>query len=169
MSFVAIAVVSVSATVAGAALSIKGQKNAAKAAEQAAEWNADQANKQANYDESVAQKNMRRERENNKRELARRRATSARGGLVESGAVSDNLIEASSRHQTEIDDIWEKAATASSTLRAKGQMGIWEAAVGSEAAKTNMWATGVGAVGSIANTAMKAKGGPSSPTAPPAG
>lgn len=164
MSFVAIAVVSVGTTLAGAAMSIQGQRNAAKAAEQAAEWNADQANKQAKYDESVAQKNMRRERENNKRELARRRATAARGGLVESGAVSDNLIEASSRHQTEIDDIWEKAATASSTLRAKGQMGIWEAAVGSQAAKTNMWATGVGAVGSVANTAMKFKGGGESPS-----
>ena len=165
MSFVAIAVVSVGTTIAGAALSIQGQKNAARAAEQAAEWNADQANKQANYDESVAQKNMRRERENNKRELARRRASAARGGLVESGAVSDNLIEASSRHQTEIDDIWEKTAAASSTLRAKGQMGIWEAAVGSQAAKTNMWATGVGAVGSVANTAMKFKtGGGESPS-----
>ena len=164
MSFVAIAVVSVGTTLAGAAMSIQGQRNAAKAAEQAAEWNADQANKQAKYDESVAQKNMRRERENNKRELARRRATAARGGLVESGAVSDNLIEASSRHQTEIDDIWEKAATASSTLRAKGQMGIWEAAVGSQAAKTNMWATGIGAVGSVANTAMKFKGGGESPS-----
>ena len=171
MAWVAIAVVSVGSTLAGAAVSIQGQRNAAKAADQAAEWNADQANKQAKYDESVAQKNMRRERENNKRELARRRAQSARGGLVESGAVSDNLIEASSRHQTEVDDIWEKAATASSTLRAKGQMGIWEAAVGSQAAKTNMWATGVGAIGSVAKTAMSAGGDTPEPAAatPPAG
>ena len=168
MAFVAIAVVSVGSTLYGAYANIQGQKYAAKSAqmaqlasEQAAQWNADQANKQADYDESVAQKNMRRERENNKRELARRRANSAKGGLQESGAVSDNLIEASSRHQQDIDDIWERAAMSSSNLRAKGQMGIWEAALGKNAgsaAKMNMWATGVGALGSVANTALKFKG-----------
>lgn len=157
MAFVAIAIVSAASTIGGAYMSIQGQKNAAKAAEQAAEWNADQANKQAAYEEGVAQKNMRRERDNNRRELARRRASSARGGLAESGAVTDNLIEASSRHQQEIDDIWERTAASSSAMRAKGQMGIWEAAVGSEAAKTNMLATGIGAVGSVAQTAMKFK------------
>jgi hypothetical protein len=165
MAFVAIAIVSATATIGGAVMSIQGQKNAAKAAEQAAEWNADQANKQADYNDSVAQKNMRRERENNKRELARRRASAARGGLAESGAVTDNLIEASSRHQQEIDDIWDRAAAQSSTMRAKGEMGIWEAAVGSEAAKTNMWATGIGAVGSVAQTAMKFKGPSAAPKA----
>jgi hypothetical protein len=165
MAFVAIAIVSATATIGGAVMSIQGQKNAAKAAEQAADWNADQANKQADYNDSVAQKNMRRERENNKRELARRRASAARGGLAESGAVTDNLIEASSRHQQEIDDIWERAAAQSSTMRAKGEMGIWEAAVGSEAAKTNMWATGIGAVGSVAQTAMKFKGPSAAPKA----
>ena len=144
-----------------------GQRQAAKAAEESAEWNADQLRKQANYDEGIAQKNMRRERENNKRELARRRAAGARGGLAESGAVTDNLIEASSRHQQEIDDMWDKAATASSTLRAKAQMGLWEAAVGAEAAKTNMWATGIGAVASVGKSAMSAGGGPA-PEAPAA-
>ena len=90
-------------------MSIQGQKQAAEAQARAsmmsAQWNADQANKQAAYDEGVAQQNIRRERDNNKRELARRRAASARGGLAESGAVTDNLIEASSRHQKEIDDM----------------------------------------------------------------
>ena len=70
MAFFAIA-----AAVVGGAVSIHGQRQAAKAAEQSAEWNADQQRKQAAYEETVAQKNMRRERENNKRELARRRAT----------------------------------------------------------------------------------------------
>ena len=171
MSWVAIAVVSIGSTLAGAAVSIQGQRNAAKAAEQSAEWNADQQRKQAAYEETVAQKNMRRERENNKRELARRRASAARGGLMETGAVSDELIEASERHQVEIDDIWEKASTQANTRRAQANMSIWEGQVGKEAAKTAMWATGIGAVGSIASTAMGAKGGtssPSSPTAPPA-
>ena len=99
---------------------------------------------------SVAQKNMRRERENNKRELARRRASSARGGLMETGAVSDNLIEASEKHQTEIDDIWEKASTQAQTRRAQANMSIWEGQVGKQAAKTAMWGTAVGTAGKMA-------------------
>jgi len=140
-------------------MSIHGQRQAAKAAEQSAEWNADQQRKQARYEETVAQKNMRRERENNKRELARRRASSARGGLMETGAVSDNLIEASERHQTEIDDIWEKAATQANTRRAQANMSIWEGQVGKEAAKTAMWGTAIGAVGQSANTIAGGMGG----------
>jgi len=164
MSWIAIAVtVSTVSTVAGAAMTIHGQRQAAKAAEQSAEWNADQQRKQAAYEESVAQKNMRRERENNKRELARRRANSARGGLMETGAVSDNLIEASERHQTEIDDIWEKASTQSQTRRAQANMSIWEGQVGKEAAKTAMWGTAIGAAGDLASIGMKYGGGAPTP------
>ena len=144
------------ATVAGTAMSIVGQRNAAKAAEQSAEWNADQQRKQAKYEEGVAQKNMRRERENNKREIARRRASAARGGLMETGAVSDELIEASERHQVEIDDIWEKASTQANTRRAQANMSIWEGQTTAAAAKTAMWTTGLGSVGSVAKSAKGA-------------
>ena len=155
------------ATVAGTVMSIQGQRNAAKAAEQSAEWNADQQRKQAKYEESVAQKNMRRERENNKRELARRRASSARGGLMETGAVSDNLIEASERHQVEIDDIWEKASTQANTRRAQANMSIWEGQTKASAAETAMWGTAVGAAGSLAGLGMKFGGGAKAPTPNP--
>lgn len=154
------------ATVAGTVMSIQGQRNAAKAAEQSAEWNADQQRKQASYEESVAQKNMRRERENNKRELARRRANSARGGLMETGAVSDNLIEASEKHQTEIDDIWERASTQSQTRRAQANMSIWEGQVAGQAAKTAMWGTAMGGAASAASYGAKAMGNVASPTNP---
>ena len=154
------------ATVAGTAMSIVGQRNAAKAAEQSAEWNADQQRKQAAYEESVAQKNMRRERENNKRELARRRASAARGGLMETGAVSDELIEASERHQVEIDDIWEKASTQANTRRAQANMSIWEGQVTGQAAKTAMWGTAMGGVSSAASYGAKAMGNMASPTNP---
>lgn len=157
--FTIFAIVSAISTAVGGGVSIIGQRNAAKAAEDSAEWNADQQRKQARYEESVAQKNMRRERENNKRELARRRASSARGGLMETGAVSDNLIEASERHQTEIDDIWEKAATQANTRRAQANMSIWEGQVGKQAAKTAMWGTAIGAAGDLASIGMKYGGG----------
>ena len=160
--------VAIATAVVSTAVGIHGQRQAAKAAEQAAEWNADQQRKQAAYEESVAQKNMRRERENNKRELARRRASAARGGLMETGAVSDELIEASERHQVEIDDIWEKASTQAQTRRAQANMSIWEGQTTAAAAKTAMWGTGIGAVGSVASQAMKFGGGDITAGAPKA-
>ena len=166
--FTIFAIVSAISTAVGGGVSIMGQRQAAKAAEQSAEWNADQQRKQAAYEESVAQKNMRRERENNKRELARRRASSARGGLMETGAVSDNLIEASERHQTEIDDIWEKASTQSQTRRAQANMSIWEGQTTAAAAKTAMWGTAIGAAGDLASIGMKYGGGDITDGAPKA-
>jgi hypothetical protein len=78
---------------------------------------------------------------------------------METGAVSDNLLEASERHQVVIDDIWEKAATQAQTRRAQANMSIWEGQVGKEAAKTAMWATGIGAVGQAASTVAGGMGG----------
>lgn len=164
MSWVAIAVVSVGSTVAGTYMSVQGQRAAAKAAEQSAEWNADQARKQASYEESVAQKNMRRERENNRRELARMRALGARSGLAETGVVSDNLIEASERHQTEIDDIWEKASTQAKQLRGQAQMSLWEGKQAKQASKYQIYGTVAQGVGSVASTLNKMK--PAKPTPP---
>lgn len=138
----------------------------AEAQNKAAQWNAEQQRKQAAYEESTAQKNLRRERENNKRELARRRASAARGGLAETGVVSDNLIEASERHQQEIDDIWDRAATIAHKYRSEAAMDIWEgrqaliagdykAKAARQQASTAMWGTGIGSIGSAASQAKK--------------
>jgi hypothetical protein len=158
LPFIAIAkAISLATTAAGAYMSVQGQRSAAKAAEQSAEWNADQARKQASYEESVAQKNMRRERENNRRELARMRALGARSGLAETGVVSDNLIEASERHQTEIDDIWEKASTQAKQLRGQAQMSLWEGKQAKQASKYQIYGTVAKGVGSVASTLSKMK------------
>ena len=158
LPFIAIAkAISLATTAAGAYMSVQGQRSAAKAAEQSAEWNADQARKQASYEESVAQKNMRRERENNRRELARMRALGARSGLAETGVVSDNLIEASERHQTEIDDIWEKASTQAKQLRGQAQMSLWEGEQAKQASKYQIYGTVAQGVGSVASTLSKMK------------
>ena len=147
-------------------MSVQGQKASAKAAEQSAEWNADQARKQASYEESVAQKNMRRERENNRRELARMRALGARSGLAEAGAVSDNLIEASERHQTEIDDIWDRASTQAKQLRGQAQMSLWEGEQAQTASKYAIYGTVAQGVGSVASTMSKMKTSAPTPTPP---
>jgi hypothetical protein len=146
------------ATVAGTYMSVQGQKASAKAAEQSSEWNADQARKQASYEESVAQKNMRRERENNRRELARMRALGARSGLAEAGAVSDNLIEASERHQTEIDDIWDRASTQAKQLRGQAQMSLWEGEQAKTASKYAIYGTVASGLTSVASSGAEAYG-----------
>ena len=160
-------VIAIATTAISAGATMYGQRQAAKAQEQAAEWNADQMRKQAAYEESVAQKNMRRERENNRRELARRRAASARGGLAETGAVADNLIEASERHQQEIDDIWERASTVAQTQRGKAQMSIWEGQVAKQASRTAMWGTAIGGATKMASIGIDQGlwGQPKAPTA----
>ena len=146
-------VIAIATTAVSTGVSMYGQYQAGKAQEQAAKWNADQQRKQASYEEGIAQRNMRRERENNRRELARRRASAARGGLAETGAVSDELIEASERHQTELDDIWERASTQSQVLKRKAAMSIWEGKQARAASQYNMISTGIGGVGSALTTA----------------
>ena len=162
-------------------MSIQGQRGAADAQAKAldyqnemqrqqAEWNRDQLHKQANYEEGVAQKNMRKERENNRRELARRRASSARGGLMETGAVADNLIEASERHQSEIDDLWERASTQAHQRREQASMAMWEADARTDqlgfqktamkrASKASQWGTAISGIGSMAGSFAKMGGG----------
>lgn len=83
---------------------------------------------------------------------------------METGAVSDNLIEASERHQTEIDDIWEKVSTASQQRREQANMAMWEAETGKagrdwqtsasisalkQSTTTAMWGTAISGAGSI--------------------
>lgn len=160
-------VIAIATTAISTGVGMYGQRMAAKAQEQAAEWNADQMRKQAAYEESVAQKNMRRERENNRRELARRRAAAARGGLAETGAVADNLIEASERHQQEIDDIWERASTVAQAQRGKANMSIWEGQVAQQAATTAMWSTAIGGATQMASIGRSMGGGGGSPTPNP--
>lgn len=155
MSFVTIAaVVGAVGTVAGTTMSIIGQKNASKAQEYASEYNADQARKQAAYDEGIARENMRRQRANNQRELARRRANNARGGLAETGAVTAALVETDKRLQVRVDDIWDRAAQNSSTLEARANMSLWEGKTSAGAAKTAMWGTAVGGAARTASYGM---------------
>lgn len=140
-------------------MSIQGQKAGAKAQEDAAEWNAEQARKQAKYDESIAQENMRRKRDDNRRELARRRATSARSGLAETGAVTDSLIETSDRLQTEVDDLWNRAAKNTEMLENRANMGLWESKVAKQGSKYDIYGTALSGIGSAASSLAKLGGG----------
>ena len=160
MSFASISAatwVAIGSAAVGTGVSIMGQRQAAKAAEQSAEWNADQARKQAKFDEATAQENMRRKRENNKRELARQRAMGARSGLAETGAVEGMLVDKAERLQTDVDDIWKQASTRSTQLRGEANMSLWEGQQEKTASKYAIYGTAAKGVGSVASSLIKQK------------
>ena len=150
--------VSIASAVGGTYFSVQGQKAAAKGAQMSAEWNADQARKQAKFEESTAQENMRRKRENNKRELARRRAMGGRSGLKETGAVGDMLLDTSERLQQDVDDIWRTASTRSTQLRGEANMSIWEGQQAKAASKYAIYGTLAKGLGGVAKGGMALKG-----------
>ena len=135
------AAISLASSAAGTYMSVQGQKAAAKGAQMSAEWNADQARKQAKFEEETAQENMRRKRENNRRAIARERAKGARGGLKETGAVADILTDKAERLQKDVDDIWNSASTRSEQLRGQAQMSLWEGEQAQKASKYAIYGT----------------------------
>ena len=135
------AAISLASSAAGTYMSVQGQKAAAKGAQMSAEWNADQARKQAKFEEETAQENMRRKRENNKRAIARERAKGARGGLKETGAVAGILTDKAERLQQDVDDIWNSASTRSEQLRGQAQMSLWEGEQAQKASKYAIYGT----------------------------
>jgi len=138
-------------------MSVQGQKAAAKGAQMSAEWNADQARKQAKFEEETAQENMRRKRENNKRAIARERAKGARGGLKETGAVADILTDKAERLQQDVDDIWNSASTRSEQLRGQAQMSLWEGEQAQKASKYAIYGTLAKGAGQMASAGVDLK------------
>jgi hypothetical protein len=158
MSFGTIAAaVSIASAIGGTYMSVQGQRAAAKGAQMSAEWNADQARKQAKFEEETAQENMRRKRENNKRAIARERALGARGGLKETGAVADMLVDKADRLQKDVDDLWANASTRSEQLRGQAQMSLWEGKQAKAASKYAIYGTIAGGLAKTASAGMDLK------------
>jgi hypothetical protein len=161
MSFGVIAAsVAVASAVAGTYMSVQGQKSAAYAAQaqsdadqMKAEWDAKESRKQAKFEEETAQENMRRKRENNKRAIARARAMGARGGLKETGAVADVLVDKADRLQKDVDDLWASASTRSEQLRGQSQMSLWQVGNIQANARANKQASKYAIYGAIAKGA----------------
>ena len=149
--------VAIASSAGGAYMSIQGQRAAAKGAQMSADWNADQARKQAKFEEETAQENMRRKRENNRRAIARERAKSARGGLQETGAVAGMLTDKAERLQQDVDDIWNSASTRSEQLRGQAQMSLWEGEQAQTASKYAIYGTLAKGAGQMASAGVDLK------------
>ena len=101
--------------------------------------------------------------------MARRRASGARSGLKETGAVADVLVDTSERLQQDIDDIWDKATTRSSQLYGEANMALWQgdmkskqigygAKMEKQASKYAIYGTLAKGVAGVASAGMDLKG-----------
>lgn len=146
MSFASIAIV---ATVGSAALSMYGQHQASKAGEAAARANNDMMQAEARNHELETAEAIKRERQNNESMLSSlRNRMSGSGFLTTSGTPLLLEAETAGRMEIGIQDAARSARMNAASMRAKGQMGIWESKMNSRATKINMVATGLKGIGS---------------------
>lgn len=154
----AIAVASTVASAAGTYVSVQGQRNAAKAAENTAKYNADVQRNQAMQEMEAAKENARRKQRDNSRLLARQRAMVASQGLVMEGTPLAILGETATMLQRDILDMGYQAQTRVRSLQASANMGIWDGKNQSAALKTGALTTGLQGVASAAGGYLSASG-----------
>ena len=160
MSWVATAVLAVStvATAAGTYMSVQGQRNAAKAADMTAKYNADVQRSQAMQEMEVAKENARRKQRENSRILARQRAMVASQGLAMEGTPLAILGETATILQRDIMDMGYQAQTRVRSLQASANMGLWEGKNQSNALKTGALTSGLQGVASATGGYLSATG-----------
>jgi len=153
-----IAVASMVVTGVGTYVSVQGQRQAAKAAEQTAEYNAQVQRTQAAQEMEVAKENARRKARENARLLGRQRALVAQSGLVMEGTPLAILGESATVLQRDIMDIGYEAQMRSRSLQAGASMSLWEGKQQSSALKTQALTTGIQGASSIASGYLNYKG-----------
>ena len=131
-------------TLASTGLQMYGQNQAAKAQVQAAKYNNKLAEAEARNREIETTVGIQRQRVNHRAALADLRNRAAFSG-VQTTTGTPLLVagEAAGRMEMQIQDASRSAAMQAASMRAQGQMGLWEAAQASSASKLNMLATGI--------------------------
>jgi len=136
----------VGVTVVSTAATIYGQQQQAKAQTKAAQYNNIVANQEAKNVELQNAEQLKRERIRNRRQLAEIRNQMAGNGLINTeGTPLAILGESSANLNLGIQDAARAANMQAASLRAQGQMGLWEADQGQQAANINSVATGLSA------------------------
>lgn len=132
-------------TLATTTLSVMAQNQQAKAVSQAARYNATLANHEAANREAEASQGIIRQRAANSEslaELANRLSNS--GTRADVGTPRLLAGETAARMELSIADAARAASMQARSLRAQGQMGLWEAAQSNQAARYGMAATAIG-------------------------
>ena len=162
MAYIAIAV-----TVIGAATTYVGQQKAADAAEEAGKMQKKAADQNARNTELQTAENIRRERMNNRRRLARMRSDMAgTSGLVFDGTMEDAFLETAGQMELQIQDTARAGAMEAANSRSAGAMAQWEARAQATATRTQATGTLISSVAGAGNS--YARIAPTGQSKPPA-
>lgn len=119
-----------------AGVSIYGQRQAAETQMRAAEYNNKLAENEARHRELETAEQVKRKRLQDKREMATlRNNLAATGTLTTEGTPLAILGESAAFMDLAIQDAVRASTIEAASLRAKGQMGLWEAGQASRAAR----------------------------------
>lgn len=141
---------------AGSVMSFVGQRNAAKATEQAGEAQAKAAAAAAHNEELQTAEAVRRERINKRRRLARMRADVGTSGLVMSGSTMDTFSESAGMMEIQIQDRARAGAMAGQNMRSQGEMALWESRTSAASQRFASYGTLLEGAASVAGAAYKA-------------
>lgn len=127
MSMMYVGIASVVVSAIGAGVSYMGSKQAAEAAEEQGRAQQAAANAAARNEELQNAENIRRERLNKRRRLARLRSQMNAGGVVMSDSSMDVFAETAGNMELAIQDSAREGNLAASNMRNEGSVSAWEA------------------------------------------
>jgi len=158
MSMFYVGIASVVVSVAGTAVSVYAQNQAADAAETTAMLNANEQKKQANREAEVAAENARRAEREKTRYLASQRAQLAASGLAMEGTPLAVLGDTAQALELQILDLGSEAANRMRALRQGAALSLYEGKSQASALRTQSIATGLDGLSSAAGGYLKASG-----------
>jgi hypothetical protein len=145
-------------SLAGTAVSVYAQNQAADAAETTAMLNANEQKKQANREAEVAAENARRAEREKTRYLASQRAQLAASGLAMEGTPLAVLGDTAQALELQILDLGSEAANRMRALRQGAALSLYEGKSQASALRTQSIATGLDGLSSAAGGYLKASG-----------
>ena len=143
--------IAIAAMVASAATSFVGAQKSADAAEEAGRFQQKAADESARNVEIQNAENIRRERVNKRRRLARMRTQMAgTSGLVFEGTMQDAFTETAGQMELTIQDSARESAMMAQNTRSQGDMQLWQAKSQASAARIQSYGTLLSDASSIA-------------------
>jgi len=144
------------ASLVSTGVSIYGQQQAAKTQERAAEYNNKIAENEARHRELETAEQVKRQRLQDKREMATMRNNlAATGTLTTEGTPLAILGESAAYMDLRIQDAVRESTIEAASIRAQGQMGLWNAKQARSAARISSIGT---AFNGLANAATAYRG-----------
>ena len=141
MAFATASTIGLALTAVGTGVSVFGQLQQAKAAEAAGEFNARLARQEAELQNQTTLENIRRQRANNRRFLARQRALFAAKGIALEGSALEVLGKSASNLETGIQDAFQQGQLSVNRSFSQANLENFNAGQASSAAKTSAFGT----------------------------